>query len=1024
MDPEQSYIHPIPCKNKEVYAELNTLVFEYLEVNGLEQALHTFSKECQAKNLPCPRLGPGRDVKAAFTHYDGEHLLKSFDEGELETFLKLWKQFQNHIQVTSEDMKKLEVYLRVHFAIYPKATSQSEAKQNQAMQSLKGYFEEHSATLSSDATILPLFALPFVPDPRPHPIFKDLFHESWTAKLRAQLETTVNKYFELLQENITTHCKLASVVSKHVKSPALPISQSGKSPVGSAGKKSNSSFRSATNARGSTPPNQAKTGSTTKIGDGGKAVTKLSSESAAYYHQERFFQLMGVHRRTRRVLRGIKESYGKLLRVTAELIKALEQSVDSNEPAKLDLVLPQCFTIFPEIFTNMEIPGSQPNLEHFKKIAKSSYLFEEPPDSDVSLMFHGIQGIGPDALNYEKIKVDLMSDTVNQTVKLCVMQALRWMVTKTSSDSRSQVMASYLEHDILGIQSKKPDLRHKLFSCMLSPNPTYLKESLSRFVNALACLCGGRKYLTSTDYVIDILIKSLSTFKSQEESFICHMVVATLQKLSLRKTMRLTMIEQNVIPWIVKYIKTELDRDIIRDEVSQIAMECVRDSNIELTKPQTVAMGSNNGSSNGSKSDFYGDSFNNYLMEYAWALLMNLCLHDESIPSAQSVDYDFLHCIVTMLTNKSSLEFIPYVISTLFSLLRNPEMFEKAKAMKLNQQLAPLVVQQTGEISTHLRHMLNQLYGNDGADRLMETSGETDYDDTDFPDPEEVESELELYESWMGNQNETRLLTGDDLLIREYLANKDALPPPSPLSETEGQKKPKTPTQENSSDSVDDSGKVGGLLFRPTTPTRSVPKNLRATNLTNFSRPTTPGSRLVSKTRQEMSSKSNSPKGIAESGQPLHTPKELIQLVNQANGQSKKPVCQTKPTQIGLLHPEPSLNPLVHPEPYQKPRQQLSTGTNATKSNNTITNKLDHIPHGHTIDLPSTLQTELSTEEDSTVAVYQTNLTSATNTMNNSITSCFNEGGIGPAETQNWGHQNDDLPAILIRQKTANKNNQ
>jgi len=290
-------------------------------------------------------------------------------------------------------------------------------------------------------------------------------------------------------------------------------------------------------------------------------------------------------------------------------------------------------------------------------------MYEDLPDSDISLMFLGISDIGPNTLNYEKIKVDLMSDSVNQTVKLCIMQALRWMVTKTSSDARSQVMASFSEHDILGIQSKKPELRHKLFSCLLSPSPTYLKESLSRFVNALASLCGGRNYLTSTDYVIDILIKSLSTFKSQEESFICHMVVATLQKLSLRKAMRLTMIEQGVIPWVVKYIKTELDRDIIRDEVSQIAIEYVRDSNIELTKPQNVAAsGGNNGgtasntSNNGSRSDFYGDSFNNYLMEYAWALLMNLCLHDESIPSAQSVDYDFLNCIVTMLTNKSSLE--------------------------------------------------------------------------------------------------------------------------------------------------------------------------------------------------------------------------------------------------------------------------------------------------------------------------------------------------------------------------------
>lgn len=111
-------------------------------------------------------------------------------------------------------MNRLEVYLRTHFAIWPKANNLPETKQTEAMQVLKQFLEDNSTSLSSDATILPLFALPFVSDPKLHPIFKDLFHDSWTTKLRTQLETTVNKYFELLQENITTHCTLASVVAR------------------------------------------------------------------------------------------------------------------------------------------------------------------------------------------------------------------------------------------------------------------------------------------------------------------------------------------------------------------------------------------------------------------------------------------------------------------------------------------------------------------------------------------------------------------------------------------------------------------------------------------------------------------------------------------------------------------------------------------------------------------------------------------------------------------------------------------
>lgn len=157
-------------------------------------------------------------------------------------------------------------------------------------------------------------------------------------------------------------------------------------------------------------------------------------------------------------------------------------------------------------------------------------------------------------------------------------------------------------------------------------------------------------------------------------------------------------------------------------------------------------------------------------MEYAWALLMNLCLHPESIKSALTVDFEFLHCIVTMLTSKVSFEYTPYVLSTLFSLLRNPELFDKARTMELDKKLKPVIHHQPPDIQRHLKHLVTQLYETENVDRLT-ASGETDYDDTDNPDPEKMEPELELQESWMvngGGQTEG-LLTGDDLLIREYI---------------------------------------------------------------------------------------------------------------------------------------------------------------------------------------------------------------------------------------------------------------
>ncbi len=70
-------------------------------------------------------------------------------------------------------MAKLEVYIRVHFALWPRAHNQSEEVQDAAMSELKQFFEQQKS--SQDSAILPLYALPFVEDPYTHVIFKELY---------------------------------------------------------------------------------------------------------------------------------------------------------------------------------------------------------------------------------------------------------------------------------------------------------------------------------------------------------------------------------------------------------------------------------------------------------------------------------------------------------------------------------------------------------------------------------------------------------------------------------------------------------------------------------------------------------------------------------------------------------------------------------------------------------------------------------------------------------------------------------
>lgn len=172
---------------------------KYLDINGLEKTLNTFTRECEAKNLLCPSSSDSPENKAAFSHYEGSKLMTAFDDGDLGGFFKvrfcrnifvlkichtfsqsqlilqLWRMFQSHIQVTSDDMAKLEVYIRVHFALQPRAKNQPVEVQEKAMGELKNFFEQQKSSLGKDSAILPLYALPFVDDPYTHPIFKTLF---------------------------------------------------------------------------------------------------------------------------------------------------------------------------------------------------------------------------------------------------------------------------------------------------------------------------------------------------------------------------------------------------------------------------------------------------------------------------------------------------------------------------------------------------------------------------------------------------------------------------------------------------------------------------------------------------------------------------------------------------------------------------------------------------------------------------------------------------------------------------------
>ena len=64
--------------------------------------------------------------------------------------------------------------------------------------------------------------------------------------------------------------------------------------------------------------------------------------------------------------------------------------------------------------------------------------------------------------------------------------------------------------------------------------PMLMQQSLARLFNALASTGSGRKYLAEHISIVDAIVEALISTHKLMESVTIEMLVATLQKLSLR----------------------------------------------------------------------------------------------------------------------------------------------------------------------------------------------------------------------------------------------------------------------------------------------------------------------------------------------------------------------------------------------------------------------------------------------------------------------------------------------------------
>ncbi|XP_076294832.1 lisH domain-containing protein ARMC9 [Lasioglossum baleicum] len=399
--------------------------------------------------------------------------------------------------------------------------------------------------------------------------------------------------------------------------------------------------------------------------------------------------------------------YHKLMSIARVLTNVLENSV-KGQTIDFQAMLETCIQIFPDLF-NQNIKDNS---------YCSSEVILEKSHSEMHIVDQSMPyttPVPPKLLNFKKIKLHLINGSIK--TKLFLLQALRRKITRGQPGEKEEALHEYISKDLLGLYGRIASYKGtSILPYLLIPDnismPHPLQQSTTRLLNALASFRCGRDYLSFDSTAVDVVFKCLnSTYDNDIDTFTCNMMIAMLQKLSLRKQQRIYMIENGLVEWLIRHLH-------VHYRVMDI-----------------------------------------YRLEYATALLMNLSLHQIARRRASTLASLLISTLTDLLlTDRSSI--LPYITGALNHFLTNHSINEEAKKMKFSRVLEQYSKYKDGEVREHLEYILKIHKG----EIVIETEIEdvADNDDEEF---DVMENDLEENDPVKNNYGE---LCGETLLASCY----------------------------------------------------------------------------------------------------------------------------------------------------------------------------------------------------------------------------------------------------------------
>ncbi|KAG7206413.1 hypothetical protein KM043_003769 [Ampulex compressa] len=687
-----------------------------------------------------------------------ERLFLSYKTGNWRKFFKLWNMLIPDDIKKSMEYKVMTLNLHVHFAILPKrmmllhmdknrksetgSTSSAqdiavlketkrlmielEKNMNENMAQLREYLNANGKELEHETQLRPFFALPFIEDPYAEPLLSKIFDPSWLDVLTRDLRNFVDTHRQVLSTESKTEPP-AEDAWRNTSNDNVPIipndrdipifletnetaeqcgsCQSTKHKLKSRGTQTYAHDIQLPLAtmQDLVSNEEVRTADTLHRSENGRTMNPCNQELAIA--KSHLSTIHSSYEKLKFRFHKLHADYHKLINVAGELTAALESSV-KGQAVDLQAMLETCIEIFPDLFNRNIRENSQ---------SSSRLQLEYTDVKSIAYPNLEAENIPPKLLDYRKVKLHLIKG--NMKTKLYLLQALRWKITLGQPVERDDALHEYISSDLLGLHGQiASDNGKSILPYLLLPEnivmPHPLQQSTARLLNALASFRCGRDYLSAGSTVVAVVFACLNNkTENKVDAFTCNMMIAMLQKLSLRKQQRIYMIENGLVEWLIHHLHEECH------------------------------------------------SMDHYRQEYATALMMNLSLHRAAQARASAISSLLISTLLTLLSidHMSSL---PYINGALNNFLSNRLINDEARKMNLSAALEYYRQRKTGEIRKHLDHIL-KIHKRENTNN-MEDEDATDDDNEQF---DILENELEENDPV---KNFTGELNGEALLATCY----------------------------------------------------------------------------------------------------------------------------------------------------------------------------------------------------------------------------------------------------------------